>query len=313
MILCAMSRWTPEQIPDQAGRAAIVTGANSGLGLITARELARAGATVVAAARSAEKAESARSEIAAAVPAAEVEPRVLDLADLASVREFAAAVAGAHPRLGILVNNAGVMMPPQQTTADGFELQFGTNHLGHFALTGLLLDALVAAGDSRVVTVTSLEHRPGKIDFDDLASEREYEPRRAYQRSKFANAVFGLELDRRLRAAGLPVISVLAHPGYSATNLQSSGPTGAMKALLRVGNALLAQGAEQGALPQLYAATAAGVEGGSFIGPDGFREARGAPTVVQPVARARDEDLGRRLWEVSEGLAGVGYLDGVAR
>ena len=191
---------------------------------------------------------------------------------------------------------------------DGFERQFGTNHLGHFALTGLLLDALAASGAGRVVTVSSLEHKLGRLDFDDLQWERSYSPRPAYQRSKFANAVFGLELDRRLRAAGLPVISVLAHPGYSDTNLQSTGPTGLMKAVLVVGNRVFAQDAERGALPQLYAATADGVEGGQFFGPDGLREVRGSPTEVEPVGRARDPETGRRLWDVSEELTGVAYL-----
>jgi NAD(P)-dependent dehydrogenase (short-subunit alcohol dehydrogenase family) len=203
-----------------------------------------------------------------------------------------------------------VMMTPRRTTADGFELQLGTNHLGHFALTGLLLDRLTAARDPRVVTITSLEHRAGRIDFDDLQGERDYTPRGAYQQSKHANAVFGLELDRRLRAEGSPVKSVLAHPGYTATNLQLSGPTGLMKAFLRVTNKLVAQNVERGALPQLYAATMADVEGGDFIGPDGPREARGHPTRVQPVERARDPEVGRRLWEVSERLAGVRYLSG---
>ena len=303
-----MSDWTTAQIPDQSGRIAVVTGANSGLGLVTARELARAGATVVATARDERKAAAAQGAIAAHAPEAELEPRILDLASLESVREFAAAVAADHPRIDLLINNAGVMMPPRSETADGFELQFGTNHLGHFALTGLLLDALAAGEASRVVTVSSLEHRQGKLDFDDLQSEGNYSPRGAYQQSKFANAVFGLELDRRLRAAGKPIASVLAHPGYSATNLQSTGPTGAMKAVLAVGNRLFAQNADRGALPQLYAATAPDVESGQFIGPDGFQQARGGPTVVQPVGRARDAEAGRRLWEVSEQLTGVSYL-----
>jgi NAD(P)-dependent dehydrogenase (short-subunit alcohol dehydrogenase family) len=304
-IITAMAKWTADHIPDQSGRVAIVTGANSGLGLITARELARAGATVILAAREG-KAQAALGTIAGTVADAKLEPRELDLADLDSVNAFADAVGADHPRIDVLVNNAGVMMPPRSTTAQGYELQFGTNHLGHFALTGRLLDRL---GD-RVVTVSSLEHRPGRLDFDDLQSERSYSPRGAYQQSKFANAVFGLELDRRLRAAGSQVASVLAHPGYSATNLQLSGPTGVMKALLRITNQLVAQSAEQGALSQLYAATMPGVEGGSFIGPDGFRETRGHPTVVQPVRRARDEETGRRLWEVSEELTGVPYLSG---
>ncbi len=303
-----MGDWTEAQIPDQSGRVAVVTGANSGLGVVTARQLAAAGATVIGTARDPAKGEAAREEIAD--QGAEVEFRDLDLASLESVRGFAAGVAADHPRIDVLVNNAGVMMTPRRETADGFELQLGTNHLGHFALTGLLLDALAAGDASRVVTVSSLEHRPGKIDFDDLPYENSYSPRPAYQRSKFANAVFGLELDRRLRAAGLPVISLLAHPGYSATNLQTSGPGFPMSAFLRVTNLLLAQSADRGALPQLFAATAPGVQGGQFFGPNGFQQARGAPTEVQPVSRARDEETGRRLWEVSEELTGVSYLSG---
>jgi NAD(P)-dependent dehydrogenase (short-subunit alcohol dehydrogenase family) len=300
-----MAKWTADNIPDLSGRTAVVTGSNSGLGLVTARELARHGANVIVTARDSGKAESAREAVAEAAPDAEVEPRALDLADLDSVRSFAEGVDA----VDVLVNNAGVMMTPHQTTADGFELQLGTNHLGHFALTGLLLDRLLAGRDARVVTVSSLEHRPGRIDFDDLQSERGYSPRAAYQRSKLANAVFGIELDRRLRKAGAPLASVLAHPGYSATNLQLSGPTGAMRSLLRVTNKLLAQSVEQGALPQLYAATARDAESGAFYGPDGFRESRGHPTRVQPAGRARDAELGRRLWEVSEELTGVRYLD----
>ncbi len=262
---------------------------------------------MVGTARSDGKAQEAEIEIRRGVPTARLEMRLLDLADLDSVRRFAAEVMAAHEDLDLLINNAGVMMPPRSVTPDGIELQFATNHLGHFALTGLLLGHLGSGMDPRVVTVSSLEHRPGRIDFDDLGSERSYQPRTAYQRSKFANAVFGLELDRRLRAAGSPVKSLLAHPGYSATNLQVSGPTGAMKALLRVGNKLFAQSAERGALPQLYAATAPGVESGEFYGPDGPREARGYPTRVEAVRRAQDAELGRRLWEVSEELTGVAY------
>jgi NAD(P)-dependent dehydrogenase (short-subunit alcohol dehydrogenase family) len=301
-----VSGWTSDQIPDQSGRTVLVTGANSGLGQITARELARAGATVLITARDQAKAASAEAEIRERVPDARLEPRVLDLADLASVRDLAAAVTADHEHLDVLVNNAGVMMPPQSQTTDGFELQFGTNHLGHFALTGLLLGRIGGA-DPRVVTVTSLEHRPGRIDFDDLGLERGYDTRAAYQRSKLANAAFGIEFDRRLRAAGSPVKSVLAHPGYSATNLQSTGPTGLMKQILKVGNALLAQSADDGTRPQLYAAVAPDVEGGEFFGPDGFHEARGHPKRVKATSRARDPELGRRLWELSEELTGVDY------
>jgi NAD(P)-dependent dehydrogenase (short-subunit alcohol dehydrogenase family) len=303
-----MSKWTAEQIPDQSGRTAVVTGANSGLGLVTARELARAGAQVVLTARDESKGQSAREAILADVPDAQLEPRVLDLSDLASVREFAAGVRRDHRAVDLLINNAGVMMPPRSETADGFELQFGTNHLGHFALTGLLLDTIALGSKPRVVIVSSLEHRPGKLDFDDLQSERSYSPRGAYQQSKFANAVFGLELDVRLRAAASPVISVLAHPGYSDTNLQTTGPTGAMKAFLQLGNRIFAQGADQGALPQLYAATAPDVAGGQFFGPDGFQQLRGSPKRVRPVDRAEDEETGRRLWQISQELTGVSYL-----
>ena len=262
---------------------------------------------MVGTARSASKAEAASVEIRRAVPTAKLEMRILDLADLDSVRSFATEVADKHGEIDVLVNNAGVMMPPRSVTPAGIELQFATNHLGHFALTGLLLESLASGMDARVVTVTSLEHRPGRIELDDLGSERSYQPRAAYQRSKLANAVFGLELDRRLRAAGSPVKSVLAHPGYSATNLQLSGPTGAMRALMRVTNKLVAQSPEKGALPQLFAATAPEVESGEFYGPDGPREARGYPTRVQTAGRARDPELGRRLWEVSEELTGVSY------
>ena len=262
---------------------------------------------MIGTARSPGKAEAAAVEIRNAVPRAKLDMRILDLADLDSVRSFAEGVGNDHGEIDVLVNNAGVMMPPRSVTKDGIELQFATNHLGHFALTGLLLDALGSGMDPRVVTVSSIEHRPGGIDFDDLSSERSYKPRAAYQRSKLSNALFGLELDRRLRAAGSPVKSVLAHPGYSDTNLQTSGPTGFMKSALRIGNKLVAQSPERGALPQLYAATAPGVEGGQFIGPDGPRELRGSPTVVQPAGRAKKEDVARRLWEVSEELTGVEY------
>ena len=299
-----MSSWRADDIPDQTGRTAIVTGANSGLGLVTARELARHGAHVVLTARTQEKGDRAQAEVAAAAPGASTEVRLLDLASLKSVRAFASDVAAAHPAIDVLVNNAGVMMPPRGTTEDGFETQFGTNHLGHFALTGLLLGAI----RGRVVTVSSIEHKPGHIDFDDLQRERNYGPRSAYQQSKVANALFALELDRRLRAAGSDVISVLAHPGYSDTALQSTGPTGiARLAMKYVGNKLIAQSADKGALPQLYAATMPDVRGGDFWGPDGFQEMRGAPTRVHPSLLAQDPDIAQRLWEVSEELTGVRF------
>ena len=298
-------RWTADQIPDQTGRTAVVTGANSGLGLATARELARAGARTVLACRDVGKGEVAAGEIAAAVPGARPHVAELDLSSLASVRRFAESLEA--DELALLINNAGIMMTPQRKTADGFELQLGTNHLGHFALTGLLLERLGRSSDARVVTLSSLEHKAGHIHFDDLQLEHGYAPRKAYQQSKLANASFGLELDRRLRAAGSPVKSVLAHPGYSDTNLQSTGPTGVMKVLLAVGNRALAQSAEQGALPTLYAATAPDVESGEYYGPGGFGELRGRPTKVKVIAEGRDPDVARRLWEVSEELTGVRY------
>jgi NAD(P)-dependent dehydrogenase (short-subunit alcohol dehydrogenase family) len=300
------AKWTADEIPDQGGRVAIVTGANSGLGLVTALELARHGAEVVVASRGVEKGEAAAKEIAAV--AGGPKPRVLplDLASLDSVRGFAQEFSG--QRVDLLVNNAGVMMTPRQTTSDGFELQLGTNHLAHFALTGLLLDALERSDSARIVTLSSNEHKGGRIDFDDLQQERSYSPRGSYQRSKLANAVFAVELDRRLRAGGSRAISVFAHPGYSATNLQSSGPTGLAKALMAVSNRLVAQSAERGALPTLYAATAPGVEGGDYYGPDGRGEMRGFPMKVEAIAAAYDAEIGLRLWEVSEELTGVRYL-----
>ena len=302
-----MSAWTAEQIPDQTGRLAVVTGGSSGLGLITARELARKGARVVLAVRTTSKGESVAQEIRSASPDAQVEVRELDLASLASVRAFAEKLNAEEPVLDLLVNNAGIMMTPAQKTADGFEMQLGTNHLGHFALTGLLLDALGKSSDPRVVTVSSIEHKPGHIRFDDLNSERGYAPRKAYQQSKMANAVFAIEFDRRLRAAGSPILSVMAHPGYSATNLQSTGPTGAAAFVMKISNAVVAQKPERGALPQLYAATAPGVEGGQFFGPSGFQEMRGDVTEVEAVPEAHDPEIGRRLWAVSEELTGVSF------
>jgi len=298
-------RWRATPIADETGRTAVVTGANSGLGLVTARELARAGAVVVLACRDVRKGEAAATEIRAAVPGARLRVVELDLGSLASVRRFVSLLDVGE--LALLINNAGIMMTPQDRTADGFELQFGTNHLGHFALTGLLLDRLAAAPDARVVTLTSLEHRAGHIHFDDLQLEVGYTPRKAYRQSKLANAVFAMELDRRLRAAGSPVKSLLAHPGWSATNLQSTGPTGFMKALLWLGNRVLAQDAEHGALPTLHAAMVADAEGGDFYGPDGFGEMRGRPTRVPIGAEGKDPDVGRTLWTVSEQLTGIAY------
>jgi NAD(P)-dependent dehydrogenase (short-subunit alcohol dehydrogenase family) len=302
-----LNSWRTEDIPDQSGRTAVVTGANSGLGLATTRELARRGARVIMACRSTDKGESAASDIRRQAPEAELDVRSLDLGSLESIQAFANDLDLEAGRLDLLINNAGIMMTPQQTTHDGFELQLGTNHLGHFALTGLLLDTVQSAEAGRVVTLSSIEHKSGHIEFGDLQSEDGYAPRKAYRQSKLANAIFGVELDRRLRAAGSSAISVLAHPGYSDTNLQTTGPTGPMKAILKVGNKLLAQDADRGALPTLYAATAPGVEGGDFYGPDGFKEMRGNPTHVDAIPEARDPGVASRLWKISEELTGIRY------
>ncbi len=285
-------------MPDMTGKTAIVTGANSGLGFVSTRELARRGARVVMAVRDERKGRQALADLRRQVPEGDLDLRLIDLADLDSVRAFA---EGIQERIDVLMNNAGVMMPPRTLTKQGFELQFGANHLGHFALTGLLLERL--ADDGRVVTVSSDLHRRGRIHFDDLTGERGYSPMAFYAQSKYANVLFGLELDRRLRAAGSKIRSVLAHPGYSATNLQTSGPTGLFSLGGRIGNLLIAQSVDMGALDQLHAAVAPGVEGGQFIGP--HRGMRGYPVVVQPVASAKDPELARRLWTLSEELTKV--------
>jgi NAD(P)-dependent dehydrogenase (short-subunit alcohol dehydrogenase family) len=302
-----MSAWNTDQIPDQTGRRVLVTGASSGLGEITAYELARKGARVVLAVRDTIKGEGSAQRIRSAVPGALVEVRELDLSSLESVRAFATGLVAESPTLDLLVNNAGIMMTPASRTADGYELQLGTNHLGHFALTGLLLEALGRGTGPRVVTVSSIEHKAGHIHFDDLQLERGYAPRTAYRQSKLANAIFGIELDRRLRAAGSPILSVLAHPGYSATNLQSTGPTGMSAFVMKLSNALIAQKADRGALPQLFAATAPTVRGGQFYGPSGFQEMRGTPIEVHAIAAAHDPATGRRLWSLSEQLTGVTF------
>ncbi|MBA2523866.1 MAG: SDR family oxidoreductase [Solirubrobacterales bacterium] len=299
-------KWTAPDIPDQDGRVAVVTGANSGLGRLTAIELARHGAEVVIACRSVQKGERVAEEVAAVASGPSPRVQELDLGSLDSVRAFAATFTA--KQVGLLVNNAGVMMTPQRTTSDGFELQFGTNHLGHFALTGLLLKALERSQAARIVTVSSTEHKGGTIDFDDLQWERGYDRRGAYRRSKLANAVFAIELDRRLRETQSPAISLIAHPGYADTNLQRTGPTGLLRGLLEVSNRLVAQRPERGVLPTLYAATAAGVEGGDFYGPDGFNELRGYPKKVEAIPAAHDRETGERLWSVSEDLTGVRYL-----
>jgi NAD(P)-dependent dehydrogenase (short-subunit alcohol dehydrogenase family) len=309
-----MAGWTAQDIPGQSGRIAIVTGANAGLGYQTALELVRKGAHVLFAARDPGRGAAALQRLRADIPAASAELVQLDLADLTSVERFAAAFTGRGQGLDLLVNNAGVMaLPRRETTAQGFERQFGTNHLGHFALTGRLFPALLRATGSRVVTVSSNRHKQAAgIDFDDLQGEHNYGQWRAYDQSKLANAMFVLELDRRLRAAGLGVVSVGAHPGFAATNLQFSGPrsggTSLVARALGVATRLIAQPATDGALPQLYAATAPEVQGGQYFGPDGPGERRGHhPKPVEFSAAAHDEAAAARLWAVSEELTGVTF------
>jgi NAD(P)-dependent dehydrogenase (short-subunit alcohol dehydrogenase family) len=303
------SKWTSEQIPDQRGRTAIVTGANSGLGLSTARELARHGASVVLACRNTEKGAAALETIRSAAPDAQLELAELDLGSLASVESFADGFRASHAERGLdlLINNAGVMAPPRRETADGFELQLGTNMLGHFALTGRLIALMEGRADARVVTLSSNAHKMGKIDFDDLQQERGYKRWSAYGQSKLADLMFALELDRRLRASGSQVKSVAAHPGYAATNLQTAAAPPVDRVIMRVGNLIMAQSADMGALPTLYAATQPDVQGGSYIGPDGIGEFRGHPHVVSPNRAARDEQVAARLWSVAEELTGVSF------
>jgi NAD(P)-dependent dehydrogenase (short-subunit alcohol dehydrogenase family) len=301
------NKWTEKDIPDLSGRTFIVTGANSGLGLATTRQLARHGGHVILAVRNEAKGRRAVADLTKDQPDASLELRLLDLADLDWVRAFADGVHADGVQIDVLINNAGVMMPPHTLSPQGQEIQFAANHLGHFALTGLLMDVIQAGQDPRVVTVSSGMHRTGHIHFDDLTGARAYSPVAFYSQSKFANVLFGLELSRRLRAAASPVRSLLAHPGYTATNLQTSGPIGLIKLLGRLGNAIVAQSPAMGALPQLYAATEPAAASGAFIGPDGIFESRGHPKIVQPVAAAQDPETARRLWELSEKLTGVHY------
>jgi NAD(P)-dependent dehydrogenase (short-subunit alcohol dehydrogenase family) len=304
-------KWTAADLPNLAGKTIVVTGGNSGIGYHAALPLAGKGARVVLACRDQGKADTAASSIRATHPNAVVEVMQLDLASLASVRAFAEAFHQQHQRLDVLCNNAGVMALPYRKTVDGFEMQIGTNHLGHFALTGQMLDLLRATSGARVVNVSSGAHRAGWMRFDDLHWERGYRKWLAYGQSKLANLLFTYELQRRLAAARVPVISVACHPGYAATNLQLAGPRMAgstlMEQLSGLGNRLFAQSAEMGALPTLYAIAAEDVQGGDYIGPDGMGEMHGHPRKVQSNGRARDPEAARRLWEVSEQLTGVRY------
>ena len=304
-----MARWTTKDIPDLKGRNAVVTGANSGLGFEVALALATAGARVVLACRDHAKGEAALKKIRETARDPDVELAHLDLAELASIHDFAAGYAAGHDALDILVNNAGVMAIPRRETADGFELQFGTNHLGHFALTGLLVDKLIARPAARVVTMSSEVAIIGRIRFDDLQSVRHYGKWAAYAQSKPANQLFTLGLDSRFSAAG--IVSVCAHPGYAATNLQGVGPRMSGKKVMEritdLENALFAQSAAMGALPALYGATATGVHGAQYFGPDQLFSMRGYPKEIRFVKHARNPETAKRLWDVSEQLTGVRY------
>lgn len=306
--MSAHPRWTEQDIPNLAGRRVIVTGANSGIGAETARALAEHGASVTLAVRS-----RAKGEATAATIKGTTEVRELDLADLASVRRFANEWSLAHPSgVDLLINNAGIMAIPRRLSADGYEVQLATNHLGHFALTGLLLPALVAIPNSRVVTVSSSAHRMVRgMNFDDLMGERKYSRWNTYGQSKLANLLFTSELQRRLDAAGMHVKAMAAHPGYSNTNLQHASPemrnAGLEMRITKLMNSLVGQSPAMGALPTLFAATAPGLPGDTYVGPDGPAEIRGYPRVVDRTAAAKDRRAADRLWTISEELTGVHY------
>lgn len=301
------TNWTENNIPDLHGKTAVITGANSGLGYETARALAAKGATVVLACRNLDKGQQAVAAIQQHTPHATLELMPLNLADLSDVRRFAHAYTQKHGPLHLLINNAGIMAPPRRETADGFEMQFGTNHLGHFALTGHLLPLLLATPNARVVTVSSGMHWQGKINFEDINGRKSYAPFPAYSQSKLANLLFAYELQRRLASHGHTTLSVAAHPGYAATNLQSTGGSRLLTLLLRFTNQFMAQSQAMGALPQLYAATAADVQGGDYFGPNGFYEARGYPVKVSSSDASRDPETAVRLWHLSEEMTGVVY------
>ncbi len=311
-----MSDWTTDDIPDQSGRTVLITGANSGIGLEAAKALVDRGAHVVLACRSALKADAAVALIEADDPPGTTEILEMDLADLDSVEHAATAFLASHDRLDVLVNNAGLMAIPKRLTPQGVEMQFGVNHLGHFALTGHLLDVLAQTGEegepARVVTISSQGHRPGQIDFDNLDASRSYNPWTAYFRSKLANLLFARELGRRSEMAELPIMSVAAHPGASSTNLGNE-PAGdifsRMLGLFQpVFERFVAQSAAMGALPTLRAASDPTVVDGDYFGPSGFNESKGHPVRVDMSKRAEDDELASRLWDVSVELSDVEYL-----
>ncbi|MBW2313751.1 MAG: SDR family oxidoreductase [Deltaproteobacteria bacterium] len=301
--------WTANDLPDLSGKTYLVTGANSGLGFETVKALAKAGGEVTLACRDLGKAGTAIDRIKAEAPTARIEARELDLASLDSIAKFAAAW-GDRPLDG-LVNNAGVMALPLRRTADGFEMQLGTNHLGHFALTGRMLPRLLAAPGARVVNVSSTMHKFGHMNWDDLQSDKSYGKWRAYGQSKLANLLFTYEFQRRLEAAGADALTAASHPGYAATNLQATGPrmegSGFLERMAPLVNRLASQTADMGALPSIYAAGALGVKGGDYFGPDGFTGMWGHPKRVPSNKRSHDRGDQLRLWDASEELTGVRF------
>lgn len=296
------SDWKASQLPDLKGKIFLITGGNSGIGFEAAKYLGQAGADIVLACRSMDKANHAANRLRQSVKGS-VDVVELDLSDLTSVRHAAKTIRGKYSKLDGLVNNAGIMQTPQLKTADGFEMQVGTNHLGHFLLTGLLID-LVEAAKGRVVVLSSIAHLMGELNLDDLMSEQNYDPMQAYIQSKAANVVFAFELDRRLKAAGKDAICVACHPGYTDTNLQSTGPTGLYKFIYKITNTLLAQSPEQGALPTVLAAAGTEAKRGGYYGPQKMSEARGPVSDAKVAPYALDEHTARRLWEESERLVG---------
>jgi NAD(P)-dependent dehydrogenase (short-subunit alcohol dehydrogenase family) len=312
-------KWKAADIPSLAGKRVIITGANSGIGYHAALKLARKGAHVVLASRDRQRGEDALARLHADSPGTRIELAILDLASLGSVRDFAKKELAQNRPLHILINNAGVMAPPKRLqTADGFELQFGTNVLGHFALTALLIPILEQAAaesaeKSRIVTIASIAHKRGRLNFDDLQSTKRYSPMKAYQQSKLANLILAFELDRRLRAAGSRVMSVAAHPGMANTNLFQVGDHGPLEKILRnlLGHAIgiVLNSDSEGALPTLYAATAPGAEDGGYYGPQGFQEMRGDDVDRATVApQARDASAAIRLWQTCEDLTDIKFL-----
>lgn len=309
--MASSARWTLEDAPDLSGKTVVVTGGNSGIGYEAALGFARKGAEVVLACRDLEKAGAAAAAIRAALPKASIEAMRLDLASLESVRRFAAELVARRATLDVLCNNAGVMAIPQRTTADGFEMQLGTNHLGHFALTGLLLERLLAAPRARVVNVSSNAHKFGRIRFEDLHGQRRYRKWEAYSQSKLANLLFTYELEHRFERAAARAISVACHPGYAGTNLQGAGPrmagSAVMESVWKLANLVFSQSAAMGALPTLYAATSPDVQGYDYIGPDGVFENSGYPRNARSSDRSYDREVAARLWEISTELTGVRY------